>query len=155
MPQEYDIVIADASCFILLDKIDRLSLLQQLFGSVITTDIIVAEFGRSLPQWVHIRKVIDIRQVETLELEIDKGEASAIALAFESEPSLLVLDDAKARKVADKLHLNYTVTLGLMLRAKQQGIIPAIRPLLEKIQQTNFRFSERIFQELLLIAEEQ
>jgi predicted nucleic acid-binding protein len=59
-----------------------------------------------LPQWVEIRTVRDIHQQQTLELEIDKGEASAIALSFESEPSLLILDDAKARKVAEKLHIN-------------------------------------------------
>lgn len=154
MQQEYKIVIADASCFILLDKIDHLILLNQLFGVVVTTDIIAKEFGRTLPQWVEIRTVRDIHQQQTLELEVDKGEASAIALSFESEPSLLILDDAKARKVAEKLHLNYTGTLGVILRSKQQGIIPSIRPLLEKIQQTNFRFSEKIFLEILSIAQE-
>jgi predicted nucleic acid-binding protein len=98
--------------------------------------------------------VRDIHQQQTLELEIDKGEASAIALSFESDPSLLILDDAKARKVAEKLHLRYTGTLGVILRSKQQGIVPSIRPLLEKIQQTNFRFSDKIFFEILSIAQE-
>ncbi len=37
MPTEYSLVIADTSCFILLDKIDRLDVLQRLFNEVYTT----------------------------------------------------------------------------------------------------------------------
>ncbi|WP_201747953.1 DUF3368 domain-containing protein [Chitinophaga vietnamensis] len=69
-------------------------------------------------------------------------------------PLTLILDDLKARKVANKLHLNYTGTLGILLKAKQSGLLKALRPLLERIQATNFRFSKNVFEELLKIAGE-
>ena len=89
-----------------------------------------------------------------LEIEIDKGEASAIALALETDGSLLILDDQKARKLAERLNLNYTGTLGLLLKAKELQILPALKPLLQKIQQTNFRFSKKVLNVILREANE-
>jgi predicted nucleic acid-binding protein len=152
MRREYEIVIADTSCFILLDNIDELQILKSLFGYVVTTSIIALEFGSQLPEWIEIRTVKNILFQSTL--DIDPGEASAIALAIESEPSLLILDDAKGRKVARKLNLNFTGTLGIFLKAKSSGIIPAIRPMLDKIQRTNFRYSQAVFKEILSLAGE-
>lgn len=154
MLPEYRIVIADTSCFILLDKINALDVLFLLFNKVVTTVEIATEFGKPLPEWVIINQVSDKQYHSILELEVDKGEASAIALALESKPSLLILDDLKARKLADKLMLEYTGTLGLFLKAKESGKILQLKPFLEKIQMTNFRFSQKIFDEILTIAGE-
>jgi len=152
MQTVYKIVIADTSCFILLDNIGELDLLKSLFGNVITTPVIVKEFGSALPEWVQIREVKDLQFQSTL--DVDQGEASAIALAFESEPSLVVIDDDKARKLAKRLNLNITGSLGIFLRAKREGIIPAIKPIIAKIQQTNFRYSQKVLNEILMLAEE-
>jgi predicted nucleic acid-binding protein len=92
------VIIADTSCFILLDKINSLSILFELFGEVITTIEVSNEFGKPLPSWVKIEMVIDRMQQIALQAEIDKGEASAIALAIEKTNPLLILDDYKARK---------------------------------------------------------
>ncbi|MBV7533109.1 DUF3368 domain-containing protein [Chitinophaga sp. sic0106] len=154
MLQTYNVVIADTSCFILLDKINELELLHKLFGDIMTTDTIAIEFGKPLPVWVHIKEVADLHYQNILELEVDKGEASAISLAIETGLALLILDDLKARKVADKLLLTYTGTLGLLLKAKEKGLITAVRPILEKIQNTNFRFSKNVFADILKVAGE-
>lgn len=79
-----------------------------------------------------------------LELQIDKGESSAIALALEIPESTLILDDFKARKIADKLGLTYTGTLGVIIKAKLKGIVPSIRPIINKMKQTDFRLSAEI-----------
>lgn len=154
MPIKYSIVIADTSCFILLDKINELDLLQKVFKTVTTTKEIANEFNKPLPTWVTIQAATNHRYAELLEIEIDKGEASAIALALETNDSLLILDDQKARKLAERLKLKYTGTLGVLLKAKERDILPAIKPLLQKIQQTNFRFSEKVFSEILREANE-
>ena len=101
-----------------------------------------------------IKCVTDLHYQAILELEVDKGEASAIALAIESGSALLIIDDLKARKVVTKLNLNYTGTLGILLKAKEPGLIKAIKPLLERIQKTNFRFSVNVFNDILRIANE-
>lgn len=154
MPPKYNVVIADTSCFILLDKIDSLHLSQKVFGIISTTLTIAEEFGKQLPDWVEIKSIVDLHYQDILELEVDKGEASAISLALEQEPALLILDDLKARKVAAKLHLTYTGTLGILLKAKELGLIESIKPLLDRIQQTNFRFSRNVLNEILKTAGE-
>ena len=154
MQGKYSVVIADTSCFILLDKIGELDLLQKVFGSITTTNEIAREFNKPLPQWVNIQSAINHRYSELLAIEVDKGEASAIGLALEIDNSLLILDDQKARKLAERLNLNYTGTLGILLKAKGLGILPTIRPLLQKIQQTNFRFSDKVLSDILQAADE-
>jgi len=152
MPTGYEIVIADTSCFILLDNIGELELLKSLFGSVTTTNIIAGEFGSPLPEWINIRTVKNTYVQDTL--DIDAGEASAIALALESGPSLLILDDGKGRKAAQKLNLNITGSLGIFLRAKREGIIPLVKPIVDKVQQTNFRYTHVVLAEILSLAGE-
>lgn len=80
---------------------------------------------------------------------VDAGEASAIALAKEKESALLLLDDIKARKLAKKLNLKLTGTLGIINKAKQLGIIKTIKPLIEELQKKDFRISEKVLTELL------
>lgn len=67
----YEIVIADTTCFILLDKIGELNLLKLLFGSVVTTTVIASEFGEPLPEWVRIKEVKDVVFQDTL--DVDRG----------------------------------------------------------------------------------
>jgi predicted nucleic acid-binding protein len=134
-------IISDASCLIVLSNIGELTLLEKAYGRIITTLEIALEFGEPLPDWVDIVGVIDKQKQQLLELHIDKGESSAIALALETPNSTLILDDYKARKLAEQLRLNYTGTLGVIIRAKNNGIIPSIKPIIEKIKLTNFRLS--------------
>ena len=152
MQKKYEIVIADTSCFILLEKIGELSLLKLLFSKITTTDTIAVEFGSPLPEWIEIRTPKNISFQNSL--DIDAGEASAIALAMESESSLLILDDNKGRKAAERFNLLYTGTLGIILKAKNVGILASIKPTIQKIQQTNFRFSQKVLDEIYALANE-
>lgn len=117
------IVISDTSSLILFDKIGELELLNKVYDSIVTTPEIASEFGDNLPDWIHIQKVKDYKYLEFLETQVDLGEASAIALAKEIDGSLLLLDDLKARKLAIKLNLKFTGTLGVFHKAKQSGIV--------------------------------
>jgi predicted nucleic acid-binding protein len=152
MQGKYEIVIADTTCFILLENIGEFNLLRSLFTKIITTTTIAEEFGSPLPEWIEIRKPKNISFQNSL--DIDAGEASAITLALESQNALLILDDNKGRKTAERLNLLYTGTLGIILKAKNVGIIPSIKPIIQKIQGTNFRFSQKVLEEIYALANE-
>ena len=107
-----------------------------------------------MPDWIKILPVANKHYQDLLQLEIDAGEASAFALSFEYNSSLLIIDDLKARRLAEKLSLNYTGTLGIFLKAKELNLFPSVKPLLNKIQLTNFRFSQKVYDEILVIANE-
>lgn len=145
----HKMIISDTSCLILFHNIGELDLLRKVYNSVTTTPEVAQEFQEKLPDWIHIENVKDKKYQEFLETQIDWGEASAIALAKEMEDPLLLLDDLKARKLATKLNLKFTGTLGVIHKAKQLGVLEKVKPLIEKLQETNFRISEKIIEELL------
>jgi predicted nucleic acid-binding protein len=147
-------IISDTSCFIILTNIGELELLHKAYGEIITTIEIATEYGETLPDWVEIKKVTDTHKQQLLELQIDKGESSAIALALEIPESTVILDDYKARKIASRLGINYTGTIGIIIKAKLKGIIPSIKPILEKIKHTDFRLSIEIELQALKEANE-
>lgn len=142
-------IISDTSCLILFHKIGELDLLRKVYETVTTTPEVAKEFMYTLPDWIRIEEVKDKKYQDFLETQIDWGEASAIALAKEMESPLVLLDDLKARKLAVKLNLKVTGTLGVIHKAKQIGVLENIKPIIEKLQATNFRISENILEELL------
>ena len=150
----HNLVIADTSCFILLTKINEIDLLRNIYSSVYTTPEVAAEFLHKLPDWVIIQEVKDRNILVSLEVDLDRGEASAIALTYELPDSIVVLDDWGARKVATRLHIAFTGTFGIVIKAKQKGIIPSVRPIIDKVIQTNFRISEEVLIEILREAGE-
>ena len=127
------VIISDTSCLILLQKIGELLLLQKLFDHIILTQIIADEWNNPLPQWIHIQNPTSIINQLVLEATLDKGEASAIALALETRDCVLIIDEQKGRKMAKQLGIAITGTLGILAQAKQNGFIVKLKPLLDTI----------------------
>ncbi|MCF8244308.1 MAG: DUF3368 domain-containing protein [Saprospiraceae bacterium] len=144
------VVISDASCLIVLSKIGQLELLHQVFGEVIVPKAVADEFGQNLPEWIVIRTPKQTSLVLLLEETLDAGESNAIAIAVEMGDCYLILDDQKARKMAASMGIDFTGTLGVIISAKQRGILPAIRPVFEKIIGTDFRVSKAMIEQILL-----
>lgn len=142
-------IISDTSCLILLSKIGELDLLKKVAGKVLITPEIQKEFGKKLPSWIIIRRPSDIHYQRILEMDLDPGESSAIALCLDISNSVIIIDDLKGRRISDKLNLRYSGTLGLILKARQEGIIQSIKPVIEKINNTNFRFSKALIEFLI------
>ncbi|WP_413669551.1 hypothetical protein ACEN9X_06105 [Mucilaginibacter sp. Mucisp86] len=99
-------VITDASCLILLDNIQALHILQSVYNHILTTPQVAAEFKKSLPEWIQVMPVKNSQLIDTYSLQVDLGEASAIALAQELPDALLIVDDFKGRRLAAHLILN-------------------------------------------------
>ncbi|GAB1372472.1 DUF3368 domain-containing protein [Candidatus Kapaibacterium sp.] len=144
--QKYDVIIADTSCLILLDKISELELLSKIFKNITITKIIANEFGNILPDWITIIDNSISKNIALFELEVDIGEASAFSLAIDYLNPLLIIDDLKARNLAKKLKLNYTGTFGILLKAKELGLIDNSESLINKIKCTNFHISDELIE---------
>lgn len=93
------IIISDTSCLIILSKIKELELLHKVYGIITTTSDVANEYGEPLPYWITISELKDKSKQQLLELHLDKGESSAIAL--ETPESTIVLDDYKWPSVSD------------------------------------------------------
>lgn len=148
------IIVSDTSCLILFYKIGEFELLQKIFGHIIITEKVFTEFKRPIPEWIQV-----INPTTNLHLGLqgflDPGEATSISLATEFKGSLLIIDESKGRKVAKELGIAISGSLGLLVTAKNKGIIDSVKPIIEKIKQTNFRMSERLIEKMLRHANEQ
>jgi len=147
-------VISDTSILILFSKIERIEILNKVYGEIYTTPEVVLEFGEYIPNWIIIKSPQDKKYQSIIETQVDSREASTIALAKELDDPLLLLGDLKARILARKLNLKFTGTLGIISKAKQMGIIDLVKPILDKLSSTNFRISKKIIHELLVINNE-
>ena len=144
-----EIVIADASCLIVLQNIQELPLLQKLFGEVFITQEVGEEFGVDLPEWITVKEIQNKVQQSALSLILDKGEASSIALSLETENCLLIIDEKKGRRIAQELNLKIIGTLGVILQAKERGLINSIENLLAKLENADFRISQSLKAKIL------
>ncbi|MGB2841411.1 MAG: DUF3368 domain-containing protein [Halobacteriota archaeon] len=85
------------------------------------------------------------KAVEYLELIIDKGEAETIALAEELNADAVLIDDLKARKIAKLRGLNITGSIGILLDAKDRGLVSEVKPLLEELMKKKIRIRKELY----------
>jgi hypothetical protein len=95
----------------------------------------------------------DPRRADLL-VDLDRGEAEAIALALELDADLLIVDERLARRYAQHLDLQITGTLGILLKAKERGLVTEIRPLIHLLRSNRIRLSEDVVQRALELAGE-
>lgn len=143
------LIISDASPIISLYEIGHLDLVKKIYYRVVITDIVRREIRIDLPDWIEVSSDYDQQQYELLCLEIDAGEASAIALALKHPGSRLILDERKGRQVAKRLNLQVTGTIGIIVKAKEEGIIGSGKEILDKLEKHGFWLSEKLRQQIL------
>ena len=147
------VVICNTSPIQYLYQADMLELLPALAGQVYVPEAVVAELeeGRHrnviLPvledlSWLIVRPVRN-RTLLPLVTHLGDGEKEVLALGLETQDALLLLDDRDARRYARTLELEITGTLGLLLRAKERGILDAVGPVLDRLQSLRFRLNVR------------
>ncbi len=149
------VIISDASCLIALDEIGQIEILKSVFSKMVTTQEVSAEFGKELPTWISVKTLQNSAKRNELELVLDAGEASAIALALENpKQSILIVDEKKGRKIAMHHNLEIIGTLGVLLLAKQNGVIPSVKNLVAELTRKKFRFTQAVVNQILEEANE-
>lgn len=111
MQNNSDSILPDTSCLILLSKIDELGLLKLPGRTIVTTSTVAEEFKNTLPEWMKIEKPPPGLYRKINKLKLDRGEASILALSLSIDKSLVIIDDLKGRKAAEKLKVRYSGTL--------------------------------------------
>lgn len=105
--------------------------------------------------WMRIAKPPDTPLLRMLQLNLDLGEAHAIALAVDLTAGIIVIDEQEGRRFAAQAGLSFTGTLGILLRAKRSGHIPALRPEVEALRvKARFFLSSSLESEILAVAGE-
>jgi len=137
-------VISNTSCLIVLSNINRLDILNEIYGTIFITPEVKDEFGEELPGWIKVEEVKDNSKTKLIANILDMGEASTIALALEREDSLVILDDGKARRFAAGINLKITGTLGVIINAKKVGLSINVHKIIADMKQCGFRIPNDI-----------
>jgi len=145
-------VVSDSACLIGLERIGRSEILADSFDTVYIPPAVERELGYKL-NWLVVEPVRNFAFVKTLRMQLGEGESEAMALAVELD-ELLVLDDKKARRIAQKIGLEIIGTVGLLLRAKARGVISEVKPILNALNAVDFRISPKLYQQALFLAQE-
>jgi uncharacterized protein len=159
-----DVVICNTSPLFYLHRLGRLDLLQKLYVEVTVPQAVVGELragreqGEDTPdptriEWIEIRTV-QVPALITLITDFGPGEAEVLSMALEKPGSLVILDDKLARTVAKARELRVTGTGGLLLRAKEQGHLSTVAPLLADLVRLGFRLSPAATRNILDLAGE-
>jgi predicted nucleic acid-binding protein len=147
-----EIIVSDSTCLIGLERINQLELLPALYYPIVIPPAVQEEFGRSFP-WLVLDKPTNKGLVTSLKLLVDKGESEAIALAYERR-YLLIVDDRQARKLAQQMGIQMIGTVGILVKAKRQGIIPNLSLVLNDLEAQGFYLSQALKAEALKLVEE-
>ena len=158
------VVISNTSPIQYLYQVDALSLLPQLFGAVCVPEAVTAELQAGRQRNVFLPDLdtlpwLDVRPVQQpallpLVTQLGDGEKEVLALGLEMPGSLLLLDDRDARRHASVLGLKVSGTLGVLLLAKEQGKLDAVRPILDRLNALRFRLHPTTRQTVLRLAQE-
>lgn len=160
------IVVSDTSPLCNLALVDHLGLLQEIYGLVIIPDVVADELAAAPDitiqnictlEWIETRSLSNPSFAQQLQKEhsLDPGEANAIALALELAADDLLIDERLGRREALKLGLSVIGILGILITAKQRGLIPKVQTVMNAlIEKAGFRVSTQLYDRVLGLSGE-
>ena len=160
-PSAISVVVCDAGPLIALGRLDRLGLLPALFHDVQVPPAVLAECVLR-PELVDAQRIqsavssglFHVHEARPVHVNgLGAGESAAIGLAIEIGAALLA-DDLAARHYAQGAGLTVIGTLGVLVRAKRKGEVPAIRPLIDQLRASGHRLGPAAVAQALAAAGE-
>ena len=150
-------IICNSSPLVALSMIGHLDLLKQLYHRVIVPKAVIREVVESglgrigaheveTASWLE-RKALDIPPDPLLANELGSGESEVIAMAFRLNAGLVLIDERRARRIAEQAYnLRVKGSAGILVAAKKANLIPAIKPLLESMAAQSYYLSHRLIE---------
>ncbi len=158
------IVVSDTTPLISLLKIDRIGLLEKLFGQVLIPQAVFDELTSDerfkfeadqirRKQFIKVKAVKNPESASILKRAtgLDQGESEAIILTDEQNADILLMDEAKGRKVSFQMGLKIMGTIGILMAAYEENELTAdeVRECVEGLQRTGRHISQKHSQMLL------
>ena len=157
-------VIVNSTPLIALCGIGRLDILQELYHDIYIPDAVYREITavedsacvqiKTAGEWIHVEKIRDDTEKKMYKAKLHDGEVEVMILAQERAADLVIIDDNAAKKTAKYLGLTVTGTLGVLIKAKRQGVIKEIYPLINKMRHNGFYMNPKLVDEILIQAKE-
>ena len=156
-------VVANNTPLSALWAIQRLDLLESLFGEVliplgVANEFLAAESSarrRDLDAtpWLKVAPINEPRRVLAY-ASLDRGEAEVLALGEETDARLLIIDEEKGRRFARRLGFSVIGTMGVLLLAKEHGLVERVAPIIKDLQGVGLYLAPSLIVKVLELADE-
>lgn len=158
-------LVSDTSPLLYLGRLGQLEALPQLFAPIYVPEQVVLELnaGRLLRSDTPDPRGLSWAQVVTVTLEmmaalplnsLGPGERATMAYALRNGQMQVALDDRHARRVAQRVGLPIVGLVGILLKAKQARLLPAVQPQLDAARSQGFYLHSLTYQRALMLAGE-
>jgi predicted nucleic acid-binding protein len=159
------IIVSNTTPISELAKIGQFALLFEVYGHLVVPPEVDRELiagthpataAVPVAEWIEVQPVSDLQQVRALHraTRLGLGECAAILLAAELGAHRLLIDDRAARQEAQRRGLPLIGTIGTLLLAKQRGLIPNLKEVLDELIAHGTRISPALYQTALAAAQE-
>lgn len=152
------IIVSDTTAITSLLQIGQAEILRELFQTVYIPPAVQHEllsFHATLPEFLLVAIPANRVDVERFQTLLDAGEAEAIALAKEKHADALLMDEKIGREVATREGIPLIGLLGVLIKAKQNGLIASVRQSIADLElKADFRISAQLKERVLLQAGE-
>ena len=150
-------VIVNTTPLIALAGFGHLNVLEKLYGEVTIPRAVYNEIcakpdtecAKQLQQaldWIAIEDIVNTEAKMYYKTQLHDGEVEVMILAKEKKADLIIVDDNNAKKHAKYLGLPVTGTIGVLIKAKNLGIVSALKPLLERMLENHIYMSSALMQ---------
>ena len=156
-------VIVNSTPLVALWVLGRLDLLRELYDEVLIPQAVYEEFvttERAVRQaalenapWIRPVSLVNPQRARVY-IGLDLGEAEVLALAEERTARLVIIDELRGRRYAQRLEMPLTGTLGLLLLAKERGLEADWAPLLVELQEAGLYLGAALIDRVLRLAGE-
>lgn len=155
----------NASPLILLSRVGKLFLLKSVSEEIVVPAAVATEIQQYGAMDVTVEALAQTDWLVVVEnppvpepiqsRNLGAGESAVLAWGYIYHPDTeVIVDDLAARRCAAALGIPVRGTLGLVLTAKQNGTIPAARPILEQLRQSGLYLSDRVMNQTLAVVAE-
>lgn len=157
------IIVADASPLVSLAILGKLDLLEKLFQDIYIPQAVFDEitspdkpFAEALYQFSaeKTKKVKNKIALLILTDKLDLGEAEAIILALENNIDRILIDERKGRKIAETKGLRPIGTIGVLIQAKEKGMIASVKVFLDELVRNSIYISPKLYKHVLELTKE-
>jgi predicted nucleic acid-binding protein len=160
-------IVSDTGPIIGLAKIGKIILLKNIADEVIIPPMVYKElFGKTGPEsneidqalntFIMVKRDIAVEEATKIELAgLGEGEKQAIELASRLDNDvILLLDDRAGRQVAARLNIFTTGLIGLLLVAKEKGLVESVGTLIKELRNNGYWLSDDIMKTAIKLAGE-
>lgn len=157
------IIVSDTSSISNLLQIGLIELLYRLYGEITITPAVerelyaINEQSTAIEQLDWIKVVAPKNQKLIIKLleDLDLGESESIALALEYDAQYLIIDEYQGRLIADQYGIKIIGILGILIQAKQKGLLQNVKEPIEQLRSIGFRLNQQLVSNVLKKLDEE